>query len=75
MVAELEREQKLSPSREVQYLLALSALIFRERKVGISTGDGYLGKCYEAIKLATANKFKEMMGYCENLRQSFGESD
>ena len=75
MVAELEREQKLSPSREVQYLLALSALLFREYKLGISTGDGYLGKCYEAIELATDNKFKEMLGYCQNLKKSFEGSD
>ena len=75
MVEELEQEQKLSPSREVQRLLARSALLFREYKLGIPTGDGYLGECKIAIKLANENKFKEMMDYGENLKKSFEETD
>ena len=69
------QEQKLSPSREVQRLLARSALLFREYKLGISTGDGYLGECEKAIELANKKKFQEMTDYGKNLKKSFEETD
>ena len=75
MVAKLEREQKLSPAREVQYLSALSAQSFREYKLGISAKDRHLGKCDKVIKLATINRFTEMMVYCQNLKKSIKGSD
>ena len=73
MVAELEQQQqkKLSPSRNVQYLLALSALSFREFELGIPTKDGYLEKCDEAYQIAVSNNLKEMIRYCQKLRSSF----
>jgi hypothetical protein len=76
MVAKLEEEgHKLSPLREVQYLLALSALFYRQYQLGITKSSVQednltlsLEKCDKALELATSNEFKEMIRYSRQLK-------
>ena len=76
MVAKLESEgHKLSPMRKVQCLLACSALYYRQSQLGITDVDVKedqrqlsLKVCDEALELASSNDFKEMIRYCQQLK-------
>lgn len=60
---------ELTPVRNIQYQLALSALHFRKFQHNLPKFDLklLLGSCDKALNIATNNNFKEMIRSCEEL--------